>query len=50
MEKNIIKYVSIVQFLLVFALVFNHFLRDLRWLPMIWLLVPSFLMVVVLND
>ena len=50
MEKNIIKYISVIQFLLVFGLVFNHFLRDLRWLPLIWLLIPSFLMVVVFND
>ena len=50
MGKNIIKYATIIQFLMVCALIFNHFLRDLRWLPLLWLLIPSFLLLIVFDD
>ena len=50
MEKTIMKYLVIIQFFGVCALIFNHFLRDLTWLPLVWLLIPSMLLVIVFGD
>jgi ABC-type bacteriocin/lantibiotic exporter with double-glycine peptidase domain len=41
MEKNIIRILAWVQFLLLFALVMNHMSRGLTWLPLCILFIPS---------
>ena len=43
---TITKCLAITQFLLILILFINHLLRDLNWIPITILLIPSFMCVV----
>ena len=45
MEKNIIRTLAWMQFLLLFALIMVHMFRCYNWLPLCILLIPSAMMI-----
>ena len=45
MELKILRVLTWIMFFLAIALITNHLLRGLNWLPMCLFLIPSFMMV-----